>query len=85
MIVPPAPGTFEWARQQITQAFPDEADSRAITDLVTSMWTGYCPSIHARVRYALVCHERRWSGAQARLAWAIIDALTKSLDDDIPF
>lgn len=83
---PPMPGSEEWARWQIVNAFKDDADQRAITDIVAaglvprpSLWA-------ARQHYARACTERHWMGWQARLVWAIVEALLKDpLDADIPF
>ena len=83
---PPTPGTVEWAQWQLQHGFTDDADRRAITDVVAAGMVPYADTWRARQHYARACTERHWLGWQARLAWAIVEALLKErLDDDIPF
>lgn len=82
----PTPSTEEWARWQLAHEFTDDADRRAITDIVAAGLVPYPCAWRARVHYARACTDRRWSGWHARLAWAIVEALLKDpLDEDIPF
>lgn len=82
----PTPGTPEWAQWQIQHAFTDDADRRAITDVVAAGMVPYPCLGRARTHYAMACHARQWAGWQARLAWACCEALLKDpLEDDIPF
>lgn len=76
-------GTEAWARDQL-QGMPS-GDAKAITDLIGTAMVPYPSLWRARVHYARVCHERRWPGRFARLAWAIMEALLKQYEDDIPF
>lgn len=99
MIVPPPPtlgmdcctaipGSEEWAHWQLANAFTDDADRRAITDVVASGMLPHPSAWRARVHYARACGERCWPGWQAKLAWAIVEALLAdplANDDDIPF
>jgi len=83
---PPPPGTEAWAQWQINNAFTDDTDRKAITDVVAAGLVPYPCLDRARMHYARACHERQWQGWQARLAWACIEALLKNpLDDSIPF
>lgn len=77
------PGTPEWAQWQLRNVF-DPGDARAVTDLLAAGLTSNPYTWHARTEYAKLCHDRRWQGWQARLAWACIEALLIK-DDDIPF
>lgn len=80
------PGTPEWAQWQIRNVFTDDADRKAITDTVALGLVPYPSLGRARTRYAMVCHDRQWAGWQARLAWAVMEALLQDpMDDDIPF
>lgn len=64
----------------------DDADRKAITDCVACGMVPFPSAWRARTLYATKCHERRWTGWQARLAWACIEAILKPAeDDDIPF
>lgn len=91
MNVPPppctdTPGSEDWARWMLLHTFTDDADRRAITDIVAAGLVPRPSLWRARTHYALTCHDRRWAGWQARLVWAIIEALLKDpLDEDIPF
>lgn len=79
------PGTEEWARAQLHAMPPD--DARAVTDIVAwYMAQHWVPGLgEARVYYARVCHERHWHAHMARQVWAILEALLRSREDDIPF
>lgn len=80
-----APGTPEWAQWQLRYVF-EPVDAKAITDCVAHGLVPYASAWRARTMYAGKCHERRWEGWQARLAWACIEAILKPIeDDDIPF
>lgn len=84
---PPCPpaDTEEWAAWQLRHTFTPD-DARAITDLVGVCMVPYPSLWRGRVPYARVCHERRWQGWYARLAWECMEALLKDdMDDDIPF
>jgi len=80
------PGTEVWARRQL-QTIMAADDAKAVTDIVAwYLAQPYVPGLgEARVYYARVCHERRWAGHTARLAWACVEALLKPVEDDIPF
>lgn len=79
--VPPSPGgTPEWARWHLRHSFnPDDA---GIIECITLM---HKYTERARVEYSKACHERKWAGWQASLAWSVIEAILAPLDDDIPF
>lgn len=93
MIAPPppctdTPGTEVWARWQLANAFTEDTDRKAITDVVAAGLVPHPSLSRARMHYAMACHARGWQGWQARLAWACVEALLKdplANDDNIPF
>ncbi len=79
------PGTEEWARDRLLYFFSPD-DAKAITDVVAIGLMPYPSLWRARTHYARLCHERRWPGPVARMAWAVLEALLKDdMENDIPF
>ncbi len=69
---------MEWARWHLRYSFtPDDA---AIIKWLT-MWEWWSERV---TQYAIACHERKWVGWQATLAWSIVETLAEPIDD-IPF
>lgn len=83
----PEPGTPDWAQWQLRHTFTTDADRKAITDCVAWGMVPYPLLSRARIHYAAACHAQHWPGWQARLVWAVIEAILKPAvdDDDIPF
>lgn len=78
---PPPAGTPEWARWHLRHTFsPTDAAVIEFITITSPYNTG-----KARVEYARACHEMKWAGWQAGLAWNVIEAILAPLDDDIPF
>lgn len=77
---PPPAGTPEWARWHLRHTF--NATDAAVIEYIT---TAHKYSERARVEYARACHDLKWAGWQASLAWNVIEAIIKPLEDDIPF
>lgn len=87
---PPPGGTADWARWHLRHTFGPE-DAGIIECITLTHKYAYA----ARLEYVRACHERKWAGWQAQLAWDVIEAILAPLrnpatgedwaNDDIPF